>query len=443
MTATLLDDEPPASLGVEELTRAVERAMALGASAARGSYSRGWQRSVDFEAGRLKNAGNAATFTYWVNVVKDGRRAEVAGNRPERLLDAVERVIELAQTGSTAHFESYPPAAPAPSVRVHSARTRSVSRQQLIGDCQSMLSALKEPELWLSAWGGVGESEEALVTSAGLQHRLERTYWYLSGHAQRINEGDVVMHWRGRSHCEIDDYYDPSAIAGRLRQHLAWSREIVDAPSGELPLLLEPEALQALLWALVMGVDGRNVAKGDSPLKHRLGEQVLSSALTVYDDPHEPFAPSSQPRDWDGLPSARQTLVEDGVLLRFLYDLDSAGLVGVAPTGNAACAPYKLKVLPGSAPSSELIRGIRDGLYVTGHLIGFGQGNLINGDFSVNLGLAYRIRGGEIQGRVKNVMLTGNVYELLSQSVVLSSDTGDDGAYPFALVPGATVRKRT
>jgi PmbA protein len=143
--------------------------------------------------------------------------------------------------------------------------------------------------------------------------------------------------------------------------------------------------------------------------------------------------------DDDGIPTQRQALVTRGVLQKFLYDLDSARLAAAAPTGNSNCAPYYLEMQPGTRPSSELLRGIDDGLYLTENFIGFGQSNMLNGDFACNLGLGYRIEKGEIVGRVKNTMISGNLYELLDGTVELSSDLDFEGSLPSAVIEGVSV----
>ena len=130
--------------------------------------------------------------------------------------------------------------------------------------------------------------------------------------------------------------------------------------------------------------------------------------------------------------------MEKGVLKRFLYDLDSAGLAGVEPTGNAGCSPYWPVVMPGGRTSAELLAEIDDGLYVV-HMIGFGQSNIINGDFSTNIGLGYRIRNGEIVGRVKDTMIAGNLFELFAGNVRFSSDVNYTGQYPHAVLEEVTV----
>lgn len=71
--------------------------------------------------------------------------------------------------------------------------------------------------------------------------------------------------------------------------------------------------------------------------------------------------------------------------------------------------------------------------------MGFGQSNIINGDFSSNVALGYRIRNGEIVGRVKNTMVAGNVYELLKDNVQLSSDKDPVRRMPYAVLEGIQV----
>ena len=47
--------------------------------------------------------------------------------------------------------------------------------------------------------------------------------------------------------------------------------------------------------------------------------------------------------------------------------------------------------------------------------LGLGQGNPINGEFSVNLFLGYKIENGKLVGRVKDVMLAGNAFDALKR----------------------------
>jgi PmbA protein len=118
------------------------------------------------------------------------------------------------------------------------------------------------------------------------------------------------------------------------------------------------------------------------------------------------------------------------VLKNFIYDLQTAGMMGVKSTGHASRdfsslpspSVSNLVISPGKAGLAEMIKGIKYGVIVHDFL-GAGQSNLLAGDFSANIALGYKIEKGKIAGRVKDVMISGNVYDLLRDQVVeLSRD---------------------
>ncbi|MBA7582902.1 Metalloprotease PmbA [subsurface metagenome] len=161
-------------------------------------------------------------------------------------------------------------------------------------------------------------------------------------------------------------------------------------------------------------------------------------SLTITDNPLIDFSRDACPISNEGVPTKITPLVENGILKSFLYDLDSAGLDNAEPTGHNACTPYNLCVKPGEKTGEQLILEIDDGIYIN-DLMGFGQSNIMNGDFSCNLGLGFRIKNGKIVGRIKNVMVSGNIYELFKNNLVLSSDTEPTIHMPYAVIEGLNV----
>jgi len=67
--------------------------------------------------------------------------------------------------------------------------------------------------------------------------------------------------------------------------------------------------------------------------------------------------------------------------------------------------------------------------------LGLGQGNPINGEFSVNVFLGYKIEKGKIVGRVKDVMLAGNAYAALKDISAISKERESIGG-PFSRISG-------
>ncbi len=68
-----------------------------------------------------------------------------------------------------------------------------------------------------------------------------------------------------------------------------------------------------------------------------------------------------------------------------------------------------------------MVKGIQEGLVIE-LLMGAEQGNILNGDFSGNVLLGYKIERGEITGRVKNTMVSGNVYQVLRQLEAIGNE---------------------
>jgi PmbA protein len=69
-----------------------------------------------------------------------------------------------------------------------------------------------------------------------------------------------------------------------------------------------------------------------------------------------------------------------------------------------------------------MVADIKEGLVVE-YLMGAGQGNVLGGDFSGNVLLGYKIENGKIIGRVKDTMVSGNVYQALKRISAVGSES--------------------
>ena len=162
----------------------------------------------------------------------------------------------------------------------------------------------------------------------------------------------------------------------------------------------------------------------------RDNEQVFDKNINLWDDSTEAFRPSSRPCDDEGIVSQRTQLIKNGTVNSFLYDLQTAALSGTNSTGNGRRRQGGLPgpsstafvFAPGNTTFQEMVQDIKEGLVVE-QLMGASQGNVLGGDFSGNVILGYKIENGEIKGRVKNTMVTGNIYEILNNIVAIGSDS--------------------
>ena len=434
--------DTPLTTYEQRLQEGLEEAKAKGATAGRIFFQRGTFVRCVFEAGRLKTSSTKEHSGYNIEVLAGGRRGVAGGNQLEDMSELIERAVGLAKVGSVAHFEAYPAPTPVTPLDLYATSTAELAVEKLVDTCGGMVEKLKayDDELFIDSNGSRATEEGVLVTTGGVAHSYRQTHWGLGIGAQRTRGTDILFVGEGRQWRELNEYFDPAYLAERTLRDLRRAERNAAPPSGATTVMLPPEALSMLVWGVAMGVNGRNVAKGDSPLKGRLGEKVFGDNVTLADDPHRPYSPGSESVDAGGVSTRPMTIVKDGRVEAFLYDLDSAGLAGAEPTGHNGCRPYNAEVAPGAEPHEALMAGITDGLLVK-YVIGFGQGNLMNGDFSCNVGLGFRIEGGEITGRVKDTMIAGNLYELLNR-VTFSADRDPLLNMPYAVFDGVGVSSK-
>jgi PmbA protein len=170
---------------------------------------------------------------------------------------------------------------------------------------------------------------------------------------------------------------------------------------------------------------------GISPIKGLIGKKALSDKITVWNDPTLKYWFRSGGLDNEGVPTSKVALIDKGVVGHPYYDLLTADMYGKKSTGSGyrdsfeaapSPSPALISVEPGTASVASMLASIEDGLFIE-YGLGVGQGNYMAGEFSNNVGLGYKIRNGKIVGRVKNLMISGNAYDLLLNNLVgLSSE---------------------
>jgi PmbA protein len=196
-------------------------------------------------------------------------------------------------------------------------------------------------------------------------------------------------------------------------------------------------ALQDLFAYTLMGaVKADSVQRGQSPFKGKLGEQVASENLTIYDDGLYPSGLRTSVFDGEGVPHQKTPVIEKGVLRNFLYDTYSARKDDAESTGNAARAGYlgtpsidtsNFHVIPQSKTADQMISEVGDGLIVY-YLQGAHSSNPVSGEFSVVATPCWKIKDGEIQHSCGGVMVAGNIFELLKNISVIGGNERQMGS---------------
>jgi len=411
----------------------------LGATAASlgMAYSDGYH--CVYEAGRLKTSSTSERWHYALEVVVNGHRGAAAGNSLEHLNELLERAVALAKIGAVSHYTTLPAVGKYADIKSYSPELEKLTREKLICDCGGMVDALKADDgnIDISSAGSREYQESFVMNSAGLFHKEQNSDWGLELGFVKVEGQDMLFAGENRHWRALNDLYDTDYLVAQNRFDYQHGSHLSAIGSGSFPVVLSPDVFSSFLSPVMAGLNGRDVYKGISPLKEKLGKKCFSDDLTIRDEPHLDFAPWSVCMDDNGIPTKSMALIQNGVVERFLYDYDTACMVQTEPTGHEGCSPYAPRVTPGKTSSRDIIGSIKRGLFIKS-LLGFGQGNIGNGDFSCNIALGYLIENGKVTGRVKNTMIAGNIFELL-KNLQVSSDIDLNSLYPYAMLDGVQV----
>jgi PmbA protein len=215
-------------------------------------------------------------------------------------------------------------------------------------------------------------------------------------------------------------------------------------------LVVTQFALQELLhYTLINAVKADNVQRNQSPFKDKVGEEVASEYVTIYDDGLFPKGLRSWAFDAEGVPNQKTALIERGILRGFLYDNYSAKKEGLESTGNATRAGYlstpsigttNFHITPGNKTPDQLMNEVDNGLIIY-YLQGAHSSNPVSGEFSVVATPAWKIRKGEITHATRGVMLAGNIFEVLKNVSVVANNERKIGQLvaPWLLVENVRV----
>ncbi len=158
-----------------------------------------------------------------------------------------------------------------------------------------------------------------------------------------------------------------------------------------------------------------------------LGRRFGSEELQIFDGAAPQGHRGSYFYDDEGTPATTTQLIKDGVLVGRLHSRETAGKLGEAPTGNARCLDYHYSPIVrmtntwierGKTPVVDLFTDIKEGVYARNWLGGMTNGEM----FTFSAGEAWMIRNGEIAEPVKDVTLSGNVFQTLADIEAIGDD---------------------
>lgn len=149
-----------------------------------------------------------------------------------------------------------------------------------------------------------------------------------------------------------------------------------------------------------------------------LGNEFGTSDLNVVDEGYVPGRRGNTPYDDEGVERKKTFLIRDGRLSGLLHSRETAATMDAEPTGNARAVSYEhapivrmtnTYIESGASSFEEMIRDVERGVYA---IEAYG-GQTEFEQFSFSAAYAYEIVDGEVGGLLRDVILSGNLFETL------------------------------
>lgn len=384
---------------------------------------------VIFEANHLKSISAREGTRFGLRLVKNGKIGISTCTNRRQLVSALEMAVDSADFGPAARF-AFPEKLGYPAVRVYDTKVKQNDTYEMVEIGQALIDKMikyNKEVLWDLRLNKAAISVN-LLNSHGGGAKYRKSIYSISLDGSLIRGTDMLF--VGDSLISCHPIKDTSFIAGSTMKQLDWAEEQARTPTKELPAIFTPMGMMSAFFSpLSSAFNGRLILQGASSLVGRLGEKAFDSKITLCDDATINYGPASKPCDDEGIPIRKNTLIEEGTVSSFFYDLQTAGMAGAKSTGNGHRANggmpspdvNSLVFSPGEATLGEMIADIKEGILVE-QLMGAEQGNILSGEFGGNVLLGYKIEDGKIKGRIKDAMLSGNIYNMLKEVSAIGKD---------------------
>jgi len=392
-------------------------------------YSFTETRSISFDQSELKDLSQKSVEGVGLRVIHNGRIGTSSSNDLNDL-EIIEFALQSSKYAKEVNFDF-------PELDAH---TLSYGNPNAIlgfniyypwaKEIIKYLESKYEAKVDLSLTQHKEKTKLANYKSDKIQERYSNFFESSVSIFSITDSGFVMSGAWGLKDTEMDQK-DLWNVVEKLEKTLLNYKRVVKVPSGKYKVIFTPVATLATLGiGLTIGVNGFNIARNRSPLKDKLNTQILDTKLTIMDAPSDKF-PERCEFDDEGIRAKDRAIVENGVLKGFLLDLDTASELNLPPTGNGKRSGFSpvlspdfhlFKIQPGEKTLEEIIKE-QDKAILFIFPIGMGQSNLAMGDYSLNVGLGYLVENGEVVGRIKDAMVSGNIYEDFKRVIEISKDT--------------------
>jgi PmbA protein len=404
-----------------ELARkALTLAEKAGADEAEIYYAASHSTGMNFKKDELESARDRSSEGIGIRAIVNGAVGFASTNSASEIENAVKiAVAEARVRGRDPDWVSLPSNGKYPAVSgIFDKKVETLTLEECIDYAMQLVEGTKQTPGTLPTSGGFtrAKGKKLILNTNGIEVEEESTavsgfidVITVNGQASTAYDFDV-----SRS-LNIDFF-----TLGKNASELALkSNNGIKIEAQKTNVIFHPFAFADIIEnALAPSLDADNVQKGRSGLIDKIGKELATQELCIYDDGLVDAGIETSTSDEEGVPSQHTTVIEKGVLQTYLYDSYTAGKAGVKSTGNSSRSAYTSPPAVGlrnfiiDYPKTDVVADTKSGVFVN-TVIGAHTANSISGDFSVEARNAFTIKDGALDKPVKSLMISGNVFQIL------------------------------
>lgn len=357
-----------------------------------------------------------------LRVIKNGRIGVVKGSLSDDLPWFVASAVRAAEVGPEVTFSFPAQSSAGCGGRICDPKLLHMEPAEMVTDAAAIYAYVRarRPELLLNLYLDNECTEVTILNTSSKHESYTRTQYTVSLLSMYENSKEGI----NKEITSCQHFVFPEAIIDELITENAMSATQITVPTRKMPVLFRASSTWSLLYRILEGANGANKVRSVTPLKDKVGTRIFGDQVTLIDDPTMDWAPGSTPFDDEGVPTQKKTIVENGVFRSFIYDLNFGAKSGNGSTGNGIKRSMwtrgidvnpnprfnNLVMKPGHLSVEEMITSMPEGIVVN-DVIGFHSGNILQGQYSMNVGIGFYVKKGRIVGRAVDTMIAGNIYE--------------------------------
>lgn len=270
-------------------------------------------------------------------------------------------------------------------------------------------------------------SSEIMQNSNGLKLKSKTNYVMASAFAKLEVGKEVESAFEYEIICDLKKF-NIGAFASKVVKKAVEQIGAEPVKSGKYNVVFSPDCASLFLAVILGQLSSYDVREHLSQFEGKLGQKVMSSKLTVKEDPwaKNPFASSF---DDEGMPTIKKNLIEKGKVATYLYDLEQAAKDHKQSTGNGYLSSGNIKpgtsfmtVKKGKKSFDEVIKYVGNGIFIN-DLEGVGTGlDPQSGNYSLQAN-GMLIEDGKITKPVTLITVAGNIMADLGKIICIGSDS--------------------